>query len=123
MNVQTEVVAAAAHLPPGRKLLVGFYATGHSHLGTPTAEYVRVLPQLALGAHPAVAGVMSFTMLAPCGPRIDPGDGSCEGDGGHPSWIIELCAKGCAITDAYAELARGWGVRWIGAASTGRASV
>jgi hypothetical protein len=105
-NVQEEVRIAAAYLPAGRKLLVGFYATGHSHLGTPTPDYVRALPQLAMAAHPDVVGIMSFTMLAPCGPRRDPGDGSCQGDGGRPSWIIDTCAKGCAISDAYAELAK-----------------
>ena len=86
------------------QILVGFYSTGHSHLGSPGVAYVRALPQLALTAHPSVVGVMSFTMLAPCGPRLSVGDGSCRGDGGYPSWLIQLCAKGCAIADAYAEL-------------------
>jgi hypothetical protein len=103
--VQPEAAIAASHLPKGRKLIVGFYATGHSHLGTPSAEYVRILPQLAVTAHPDVVGVMSFTMLAPCGLRAHAGDGSCDGDGGHPSWMLDLCAKGCALADAYAELA------------------
>ena len=98
VNVQSEVSIAATHLPLGRKLIVGLYATGHSHLGTPAAEYVRILPELAFTAHPDVIGVMSFTMLAPCGPRVHDGDGSCVGDGGHPSWMIDLCAKGCAQT-------------------------
>ena len=104
MNVQPEARTAASFLPPGRKMVVGFYATGHSHLGTPDVAYVRALPQLALAADDHVVGVMSFTMLAPCGPRLEPEDGSCEGDGGHPSWVIEQCAKGCAIADAFAEL-------------------
>ena len=79
---------------------VGFYATGHSSLGSPTAAYVRQLPQLAL-LHPLVVGVMSFTMLAPCGSRSRPS--ACEGDG-EKTWMLQLCAKGCAIADAFAEL-------------------
>lgn len=64
---------------------------------------MRQLPQLAL-LHERVVGVMSFTMLAPCGGARD-APGACEGDGGPSTWLLELCAKGCAITDAFAELA------------------
>ena len=89
-------------MPAGRPILVGYYATGHSHLGSPTATYVRQLPQLAL-LHPRVVGVMTFTFLAPCGPRA--AESSCEGDGGYETWLLELCKKGCAIADAYGEVA------------------
>ena len=30
---------------------------------------------------------------------------SCEGDGGYETWLLELCKKGCAIADAYGEVA------------------
>ena len=61
------------------------------------------LPQLAL-LHERVVGVMSFTMLAPCGSGED-GERWCEGEGGPSTWLLELCAKGCAIADAFGELA------------------
>ena len=46
---------------------------------------------------------MTFTFLAPCGPRA--AESSCEGDGGYETWLLELCKKGCAIADAYGEVA------------------
>lgn len=98
-NVLVELDEIAKWLPSGRRILTGFYATGHSHLGTPSASYVRALPQLIM-SHAAVAGVMSFTMLAPCGPRASPA--SCTGSGGKETWLLDLCAKGCAIADSYA---------------------
>ena len=75
---------------------------------TRQVAYVRALPQLAIGAHPSVAGVTSFTMLAPCGPRAAPGDGSCDGDGGHATWVLDVCAKGCAVADAFAAVSDTW---------------
>lgn len=42
-NVGDEVRDIRAWLPPGRPLVVGFYATGHSSLGSPSARYVREL--------------------------------------------------------------------------------
>lgn len=102
-NVADELDDLASWLEaPGRKAIIfGVYATGHSSLGTPTAAYVRALPQVGL-SHPDVIGALSWTMLAPCGPRAAPG--SCEGNGGYDTWLIDLCAKGCALQDAYAEL-------------------
>ena len=102
INVAAELDEVATWVPAGRPILVGYYATGHSHLGSPTATYVRQLPQLAL-LHPRVVGVMTFTFLAPCGPRA--AESSCEGDGGYETWLLELCKKGCAIADAYGEVA------------------
>ena len=32
-------------------------------------------------------------------------ESSCEGDGGYETWLLELCKKGCAIADAYGEVA------------------
>jgi hypothetical protein len=125
VNVQQEVASVVPHLQPGRKMLVGFYATGHSSLGSPDVAYVRGLPQLALTADASVVGVMSFTMLAPCGerepsnafPPLEPTsvrstllstDPACTGNGGDSSlWLLQLCAKGCAIADAFSDLAAG----------------
>ena len=39
-NVVDEVDDMRRWLPPGRRLIVGFYATGHSSLGSPTARCV-----------------------------------------------------------------------------------
>ena len=39
-NVADEVADIVDWLPAGRRPLVGFYATGHSSLGSPTAQYV-----------------------------------------------------------------------------------
>ena len=61
-------------------------------------------------ARPHVVGTLSYTLLAPCGPRDLPA--SCEGNGGYQTWVRWLSAKGCAIADAYAEIsarARGEG--------------
>ena len=102
VDLAAELDEVATWVPAGRPILVGYYATGHSHLGSPTATYVRQLPQLAL-LHPRVVGVMTFTFLAPCGPRA--AESSCEGDGGYETWLLELCKKGCAIADAYGEVA------------------
>lgn len=78
--------------------------TNAAELALAGCRYARVLPALAMSADPAVVGVMAFTMLAPCGPRLSAGDGSCD-PRVHSGWIIEVCAKGCAIADAFAELA------------------
>ena len=40
-NVAGEVSDIAAYLPPNRRLLVGFYLTGHGSLGSTTPTYVR----------------------------------------------------------------------------------
>lgn len=42
-NAPGEIHDIAAGMPPGRRPQVGFYATGHSSLGTPSPRCVRVL--------------------------------------------------------------------------------
>ena len=111
-NVGGEVADIRAWMPPGRPLVVGFYATGHSSLGSPTARYVRELMPMIL-SQPGVAGSMVFTMLAPCGgagrDRL-PDTAVCTDNPADQTWYkhdfeIEFCAKGCAIRDAYAAAA------------------
>ena len=111
-NVGGEVADIRAWMPQGRPLVVGFYATGHSSLGSPTARYVREIMPMIL-SQPGVQGSMVFTMLAPCGGA---GRNSlstepvCTDNPADQAWFkhdfeIEFCAKGCAIRDAYAAAA------------------
>ena len=60
-NAPGEIAEFASWLPPGRRLLVGFYATGHSSLGSPSLQYVQeiiptILSQGRGGAEAAAAG-------------------------------------------------------------------
>lgn len=63
INILDEVSDMAMGLPTGRALQVGFYATGHSTLGTPTPVYVSrvlsLLQGLLADATSRVAGVCS----------------------------------------------------------------
>ena len=52
-------------------MMVTFYATGHSTLGQPTANYVYRLMQTML-TQPKVLGMSVYTMKAPDGPCGDP---------------------------------------------------
>lgn len=66
MNAPDEIMDMAAAMPPARgaNLLVGFYATAHSHLGNPTARYVYDLMPIILD-QPSVIGIVVFRFLAP----------------------------------------------------------
>ena len=45
--VLAQVRQIVGWLPAGRRLIVGFYATGHSSLGSPSARYVReIIPTI-----------------------------------------------------------------------------
>ncbi len=85
VNILGEVADMGVALPPGRALQVGFYATGHSTLGTPTPTYVaRVLDLLGAmlaDAGSRVAGIVVYTTKAPAGPCVGPplfgGDEGC----------------------------------------------
>ena len=85
INIIDEVADIAAGIPSGRALLVGFYATGHSTMGTPSPTYVaRILDLLQLlmaDASSRVSGVIIYTTKAPLGPCTAPplfnGDEGC----------------------------------------------
>ena len=52
-------------------------------------------------------GVITYTTLAPCGPSMH-SPGACTGEGSTPAdelWLVDLCAKGCAVAEAYASFA------------------
>jgi hypothetical protein len=63
-NAAGEIADIAAGMPPGRPLQVGFYATGHSSLGSPTARYVRMVMNGIL-AQGNVAGITFYRMHVP----------------------------------------------------------
>ena len=98
-----EITDVAAWIPSSRRVLVGFYATGHSSLGSPSLQYVEEVIPAILGGE-RVAGIVVFTMLAPCGPS-ERAPGACQGAGGKATWLLDLCAKGCAITRAFGQAA------------------
>lgn len=108
-NVAEEVREITAWLPSGRHLIVGFYATGHSSLGSPSVEYVKEIIPTILD-QPGVGGIMYYTMLNPCGFRngtwpmgyVCTGCAGADGAGGAACGVeIELCAKGCVVRDAF----------------------
>jgi len=82
---------------------VGFYATGHSHLGSPSAAYVEEILPL-LWSSPRVVGVDVFTLAAPCGP--------CAAEPPPPPlpatdrWLLDLCLKGCYVQRSFANVTR-----------------
>ena len=57
LNAPLEVAHMSTRVPVGRSLLFGFYATGHSSLGQPSAAYVAGLMQMA-GHLPRVDGAL-----------------------------------------------------------------
>eukprot|EP00039_Didymoeca_costata_P000726 m.47008 g.47008 ORF g.47008 m.47008 type:complete len:744 (-) comp10436_c0_seq2:87-2318(-) len=60
-NLGNEVEAIVQCLPYGRRTIVGYYATGHSSGGQPTARYVSRLLQ-AISTTPMVDGIMTYTL-------------------------------------------------------------
>ena len=140
-NVVEEVREIVAWLPKGRRLIVGFYATGHSSLGSPSTNYVREIIPTILD-QPGVGGIMfcefdnwfavfrsavdasslaqflpmfigsvvADTMLSPCGlvnGSWPNGEICTDAPVKPPEFEIELCAKGCALRDAFAVAALG----------------
>lgn len=58
-----EIAKVVAGLPPSRSIISGYYATGHSSSGQPTARYVSRLLQ-TLAAQDRVSGVMTYCAKA-----------------------------------------------------------
>ena len=58
-----EIAKVVAGLPPSRSIISGYYATGHSSSGQPTARYVSRLLQ-TLAAQDRVGGVMTYCAKA-----------------------------------------------------------
>lgn len=63
-NLAPEIADMAGGLPPGRRLQVGFYATGHSLLGTPTSLYVARMMEAVL-SQDTVDGLTFYTAHFP----------------------------------------------------------
>ena len=67
-NAPLEIGRVVAGMPPSRSVIAGYYATGHSSSGQPTARYVSRLLQ-TLAVQDRVAGVMTYcakAALRPC---------------------------------------------------------
>ena len=82
------------------------WAAGHSSLGSPSTRYVKeIIP--AILDQPGVGGIMFYTMLAPCGlvGAEWPHGEICVGGTADGGAEIDLCAKGCAVRDAFAVAA------------------
>ena len=62
-NVADEVARVVGGMPRGRRILVGYYATGHSSGGQPTPRYVSRLLQ-TIAVQPGVDGIMTYTAKA-----------------------------------------------------------
>lgn len=60
-NVAEEIAQVSAGMPPGRRVVVGYYATQHSTLGQPTPRYVSRLLQ-TIATQPNVGGVVTYTL-------------------------------------------------------------
>eukprot|EP01048_Picozoa_sp_COSAG05_P007126 COSAG05_NODE_494_length_9271_cov_4.390536_2_plen_280_part_00 len=58
-NLITEVATLVSGMPPGRRIIVGFYSTGHSSSGQPSPRYVSRLMQTA-AVQSGVDGTISF---------------------------------------------------------------
>lgn len=67
-NAEGEIRDIVAGLPEGRRLQVGFYATGHSSLGTPTPLYVFRLMGVIL-SQAMVDGITFYTYKVPQSPN------------------------------------------------------
>jgi hypothetical protein len=64
-NLASEVATLTSGMPPGRRIIVGYYATGHSSSGQPSPRYVSRLLQTA-ATQPGVDGIMTCALA----PRI-----------------------------------------------------
>ena len=70
-NLPKEVSTLVSGMPPGRRIIVGYYATGHSSSGQPSPRYVSRLLQTA-ATQPGVDGIMTYTMKAALDPCRSP---------------------------------------------------
>lgn len=89
-NFAAEARDVLAYLPPGRRIQVGFYATGHSRLGNPDPLYVlRLMPSIM--SHAGVAGITVYVFQ---NPALD----DCFTD--DPAWLSD---KGCIVARLFRE--------------------
>jgi hypothetical protein len=109
LNVVNELSTLVSGMPPGRRIIVGYYATGHSSSGQPSPRYVSRLLQIA-AVQPAVDGVMTYTMKAALGPcrgaplygRTDVADDTPGSEGS-----LELDHQlGCIVRRNYGAMSR-----------------
>lgn len=100
-NSAQEVAAVVAGMPPGRRVVVGYYATGHSQSGQPTPRYVSRLLQ-TISCLPDVDGIMTYTMKAAESPCLISPLYEDDGDGDDRQLQHQL---GCIVSSAYASIA------------------
>ena len=98
-NAPEEVARVVAGMPPSRSVITGYYATGHSASGQPTARYVSRLLQ-TLAAQDRVGGVMTYCAKAALAPCVSP---PLFGDNTNATLQHSL---GCIVARAYAAMAR-----------------
>ena len=91
-NFAAEVGDVLVRLPPGRRVHVGFYATGHSRLGNPDPLYVlRLMPSIM--SHAAVAGITVYVFQKPA---LE----DCFQGGAASTWRSD---KGCIVAKLFRE--------------------
>ena len=97
-NAALEIAQVVAGMPPSRTIITGYYATGHSSSGQPTARYVSRLLQ-TLAVQDRVAGVMTYcakAALQPChGPPLY----------GNNTNITLQHSLGCIVKRVYGAMA------------------
>lgn len=97
-NAPLEVAQVVAGMPPSRAIIAGYYATGHSSSGQPTARYVSRLLQ-TLAVQDRVGGVMTYCAKAALQP--------CEGAplfGDNTNATLQH-SLGCIVQRAYRLMA------------------
>ena len=111
-NVAGEIARVSAGMPPGRRVLVGYYATQHSTLGQPTPRYVSRLLQ-TIATQPNVGGVVTYTLKdarAGCKASRAPLYGTDQNPAPPTSPLTNSTAwaqhqLGCVVRDQYSAIA------------------
>ena len=101
-NAPLEVAQVVAGMPPSRTIITGYYATGHSSSGQPTARYVSRLLQ-TLAVQDRVGGVMTYCAKAALAP--------CEAPplfGNNTNATLQH-SLGCIVQRAYGAMSHGGG--------------
>ena len=107
-NLASELATLTSGMPPGRRIIVGYYSTGHSSSGQPSPRYVSRLLQTA-AVQPGVDGIMTYTMKAALQPCLHPPlYGADEYDDSTPAGGSRQLdhQMGCIVRRAYGVMAR-----------------
>jgi hypothetical protein len=91
-------------MPPGRRIIVGYYSTGHSSSGQPSPRYVSRLLQTA-AIQPGVDGIMTYTMKAALQPCVAPPLFGPDATAANGSLQLDH-QMGCIVQRAYGAMSR-----------------